>query len=190
MSSGRTEEAKELIKKAARINKHNVPEFLLEKVFSIAGCRTVPAWYKVFYSDCLHNSLTYIVSLHSVVCIKSFPLLLITDPRKGIWEKCWQISAFPGARAEELFSDNNIRMVAQFFFVKTQANHFRQKLINNLWQIIILAILPSFYSQGFRCSSFTPPSHWIWQISAWMSSWRSSCSDLVKYQPTLFASGF
>lgn len=37
LSRGRTEEAKQLISKAARINKRNVPEFLLEKVFSITG---------------------------------------------------------------------------------------------------------------------------------------------------------
>lgn len=37
MSSGRIEEAKELIDKAARVNKRNVPEFLLEKVFRTTG---------------------------------------------------------------------------------------------------------------------------------------------------------
>lgn len=37
LSIGRIDEAKELISKAARINKRNVPEFLLENVFSITG---------------------------------------------------------------------------------------------------------------------------------------------------------
>lgn len=70
LSRGRTEEAKQLIGKAARVNKRNVPEFLLEKVFSITGkwhnsavpgkCNlkwlsTAPTWQKVSYFPWLHN---------------------------------------------------------------------------------------------------------------------------------------